>query len=128
MRWIVVLSLCGLLGSDPAGAARRLNPGAVVRVTAPTLSYGAEAPLVARFAGISADSLFLRQRQSGLAVPLVAIDALEASHGRRVLRGLGIGFATGAGLGAVMGAGDPTWTSLAVAPLPRTAWIASGGP
>lgn len=103
--WFIAASLAAT-SVAPALAAQepRLSPGTRVRVTP---NRAKATPLIARMVAVRNDSLFVVS-DSNRAAAYAAGDVarLETSGGLRryTMRGAGIGFLAGAGLGAVIGA------------------------
>ncbi len=105
-RWLYMLTAATLLvpvafGTSSAQQVNSLQPGTRVRVMAPSI---AERPLIGTVALYPApDTLALTR---GVAIPLVAIEQLEISRGRKshwimgALMGAGIGAALGVSAGA----------------------------
>ncbi len=86
-----------------------LEPGQRVRVTAPDLGIRKQ---VGRFETLRGDTLVVAAADSTMTFPVTSVTRLELSWGQRSLarRGAGIGFLSGATIGAIIGfaAGDDT--------------------
>jgi hypothetical protein len=84
----------------PAGAQVMLQPGAKVRITAPTAG-------VQRFQGTiiaTGDTLDVARGDARIRVPAAAVTRLELSRGKSRLAGAGRGALWGAGIGLGIGA------------------------
>ena len=96
----LTLALAGLTMAAPLGAQVTLNPGAKVRIYAP--SAGVE-----RFQGTvitTGDTIDIARGDARVRVPAAAVTRLELSRGRSRLAGAGRGALWGGGIGLVLGA------------------------